>query len=51
MKRKTTKLLYGALGEKILIFRGEDSDIFQEAAEIRVNFELFIIRKTQISNF
>ena len=31
--------------------RGEDADIFQEATEIRVNFELFLIRKTQISNF
>ena len=30
--------------------RGEDADIFQEATEIRVNFELFLIRKTQISN-
>lgn len=24
--------------------RGEDADIFQEATEIRVNFELFLIR-------
>lgn len=31
--------------------RGEDADIFQEATEIRVNFELFLIRKTHISNF
>lgn len=31
--------------------RGEDADIFQEATEIRVNFELFLIRKAQISNF